>query len=64
MFCSLQVWVEFPQNSMSGFNVLLLQGEDKQAEEAIVTRTHANRKKKVSSTHIINVKSFNRLHLF
>ena len=45
MFCSLQVWVEFPQNSMSGFNFLLLQGEDKQAEkEAIVTRTHANRK--------------------
>ena len=60
--CSLQVWVEFLQNSTSGFNVLVLQGEDKQAEkEAIVTRTHANRKKKVSSIHIINVRSFNRL---
>ena len=44
---SLQVWVEFLQNSISGFNVLLLQGEDKQAEKkATVTRTHANTKKR------------------
>ena len=56
--CSLQVCVEFLQNSMSGFNVLVLQGQDKQAgKEAIVTRTRANKTEKVSPLHIIHVKS-------
>ena len=47
---------------MSGFNVLLLQSVDKQAEkEPIASRTRAYKKKKVSPIHIVNVKSSNRL---
>ena len=43
---------------MSGFNVLVLKSQDKQAgKEAIVTRTRANKTEKVSPLHIIHVKS-------
>ena len=45
-----------PSNLMSGCNILLLQGEDKQAKkEAIVTRTRTNKTEKVSLIHIIHV---------
>ena len=58
----LQVCVEFLQNLMSGFNVLLLQSVDKEAKkEPIASRTRAYKKKKVSPIHIVNVKSSNRL---
>ena len=47
---------------MSGFNVLLLQSVDKQAEkEPIANRTRAYKKKKVSPIHIVNVKWSNRV---